>query len=119
MLSKGESIKGEALWTAHVEEGYDRKFCDEQVQSVIDACRHDNLQLRAMGIHYVTDFRYRDAPGGYANTSKDLARMEDVHFDFTRFTREFKNCGVHFDYVIKVIHDRTYGEFPSTYCCNC
>jgi hypothetical protein len=103
--------KGEVLYGSNIEEGYDRAFCDKQVQSIVEACQYDNLQLQAFGIHYAADFRYSDAPGGYANTSKDLARMEDVHFDFSRFTRDFKRCSVHFDYVIKVHHDNTYGEY--------
>ncbi|OAG04943.1 uncharacterized protein CC84DRAFT_809933 [Paraphaeosphaeria sporulosa] len=120
VLSKGEALYDELKrwrdthavgtgnnWNFSAEERYNRAFCDKQVQSVVEACRYDNLQLQAFGIHYATDFRYADAPGGYANTSKDLARMEDVHFDFSRFTRDFEITNVHFDYVIKVFHDRT------------
>ncbi|KAF9738192.1 hypothetical protein PMIN03_001691 [Paraphaeosphaeria minitans] len=119
VLSKGEALYDELKkrrathagtgnnWSFGAEERYNRAFCDKQVQSVVEACRYDNLQLQAFGIHYATDFRYSDAPGGYANTSKDLARMEDVDFDFSRFTRDFENINVHFDNVIKVFHDRT------------
>jgi hypothetical protein len=103
--------KGEALYGSNIEESYDRAFCNKQVESIVDACQHDNFQLQAFGIHYAADFRYSNAPGGYANTSKDLARMTDVHFDFSRFTRDFNYCGVHFDYVIKVHHDRKHGEY--------
>lgn len=94
------------------EERYNSAFCDGQIQSVVEACNYDGLQLRALGIHYATDFCYPDAPGHHANTSKDLARIEDVHFDFYRFTRDFENIDVHFDYVIKVFHDRTSGKSP-------
>ncbi|KAF2447018.1 hypothetical protein P171DRAFT_483078 [Karstenula rhodostoma CBS 690.94] len=115
VLNKGEALYDKKRkWrftqgeNTNVEEGYNRAFCDKQVQSVIEACQHDNLQLQAFGIQYATDFRYSSAPGGYANTSKDLARMEDVHFDFSRFTQDFKNRRVHFDYVIKVCHEKTH-----------
>ena len=85
------------------EKQFGRDFCDDHIQSILQACQTASLKLQRLGVHYHTDFKYAGIYYGYADNNKDLARMEDVHFDFSRFAREFEECKVWFDYEIRVI----------------
>ncbi|KAF1977921.1 hypothetical protein BU23DRAFT_275977 [Bimuria novae-zelandiae CBS 107.79] len=106
ILTKGEMTNSQ-------NKEFGRKFCDYHVQSVLTALQTQALPLKAVGILYKTDFRYPDAYTGYAITPKDLARMEDVHFNFYEFTRAFQQCGIHFDYEIRVDHELAYDRLIS------
>ena len=99
-----------------LDEQFGRNFCDDHIQSILQACQTASLKLKRLGVHYHTDFKYAGAYYGYADNNKDLARMEDVHFDFSRFTREFKECKVWFDYEIQVHHQQEHGRCSCSAC---
>lgn len=95
---------------------FGRNFSDGHIQNILQACENTSLKLDRLGLHYHTDFRYTGAYYGYADNNKDLARMEDVHFDFFKFSREFKRCGICFDYEIRVHHGQEHGRSTDSVC---
>ena len=94
VLSKGwDSCGGRGVFDLR----YERPQCDPHVQSLLDACQSGSIRLQKFGIiMYVL------------GENHDVSETEiDAHFNFHEYAIQCRQCGIHFDFVIKV---RTHGD---------
>jgi hypothetical protein len=93
------------VYPEYIDTALSRAVCDQEVEGLLQTCQAGSLTLRKFGILYCT---------GLAEDSETdrsiLERMDDVHFNFYHFAEEFKRCGIHFDYVIRVEHGARQGK---------
>jgi hypothetical protein len=103
VLNRGmESV----VYAEAIDGALSRVVCDAEVQSLLIACQSGAMALKNFGISYYTSF----SRGLDGDDRSGLERMDDVSFDFYNFAKEFKRCGIHFDYTIEVEHGHEHGK---------
>jgi hypothetical protein len=103
VLNRGmESV----VYAEAIDGALSRVVCDAEVQSLLIACQSGAMAFKNFGISYYTSF----SRGLDGDDRSGLERMDDVSFDFYNFAKEFKRCGIHFDYTIEVEHGHEHGK---------